>query len=150
MAMKYKAEEYEAMDQGVYRAKLVNLEEDEGEYGAFLKWYFEILEEDYESQTIRGQSSIPERFTSATKMWQWAQGLLGRAIQAGENIDFEDLIGRECMITVGHKETDRGTFARIDAVNPVRKKKPKKKPEPEPEYEEDDEDDDDELDSAPF
>jgi hypothetical protein len=148
MALKYRAEEYEAMDEGIYRAKLVNLEEDEGEFGPFLKWYFEILEEDYEGQSVRGQSSIPQNFTSATKMWQWAQGLMGRAIQAGEQIDLEELIGNECMITISHKETDRGTFARIDSVNPIRRKK-KKKPAPEPELEED-EDEDNDLSEAPF
>lgn len=150
MALKFDAEVYEALDEGVYRAKLAGLEEDEGEYGPFVKWYFQILEEDYEGQSVRGQSSIPKSFNSATKMWQWAQGLLGRAIQAGENIDLEALVGKECMITIGHKETDRGTFARIDAVNPVRKKKKKPAPAPVVEEEDDDDDEDDDLDKAPF
>ena len=83
-------------------------------------------------------------------MWQWAQGLLGRAIQPGESIDLEDLIGNECMLTLGHKETDRGTFATVDAVNPVRRKKPKRQPDPEPGEEDEDGEDDDDLESAPF
>ncbi len=148
MTLKMRAQEHEPPDQGVYRARLVNLQEDEGQYGPFVKYFFEFLEEGYECQTIRGQSSIPETFTAATKMWQWAQALLGRAIQPGEDIDLEDLIGNECMLTIAHKETDRGTFATVEAVNPVRRKKPKRQPDPEPV--EEDEEDDDELASAPF
>ena len=153
MTLKLRAQEHEPPDQGVYRAKLVELQEDEGQFGSFVKWFFELLEEDYDGQTIRGQASGPESFTAATKMWQWAQALLGRAIQPGENIDLEDLIGNECMLTLGHKETERGTFATVDAVNPVRRKKPKPQAPPEPsEVEAGDEadEDEDELASAPF
>ena len=150
MTLKMRAQEHEPPEQGVYRVKLVDLQEDEGQYGPFVKWFFELLEDDYEGQTIRGQTSIPESFTTATKMWQWAQGLLGRAIQPGESIDLEDLIGNECMLTIGHKETERGTFATVDAVNPVRRKKPKKQAPPEPSEVEEDDEDDDEFESPPF
>jgi hypothetical protein len=150
MALTMRAQVHEPPDQGIYRAKLVDLQEGEGQFGPFVKWFFELLEEDYEGQTIRGQSSVPESFTAGTKMWQWAQGLLGRAIQPGESIDLEDLIGNECMLTLGHKETDRGTFATVDAVNPVRRKKPKRQPDPEPVEEDEDGEDDDDLESAPF
>ncbi len=147
MTLKMRAQEHEPPEQGVYRAKLVDLQEDEGQFGPFVKWFFELLEEDYEGQTIRGQSSVPEAFTAATKMWQWTQGLLGRAIQPGESINLEDLIGHECLLTIGHKETDRGIFATVDAVNPVRRKKPKRQPEPELVEEDEGED---ELETAPF
>ena len=155
MTLKMRAQEHEPPEQGIYRAKLADLQEDEGQFGLFLKWFFELLEEDYEGQTIRGQSSIPESFTAATKMWQWAQALLGRPIQPGEEIDLEDLISNECMLTLGHKETEGGTFATVEAVNPIRRKKPKKQAPPQPgdveEVETDDEDDDDdEFESAPF
>jgi hypothetical protein len=153
MTLKMKAQEHEPPDQGIYRARLLDLQEGEGQFGPFVKWYFELLEEGYEGQTIRGQSSIPEIFTAATKTWQWAQALLGRPIRPGEEIDLKGLIGNECMLTLGHKETERGTFATVEAVNPIRRKKPKKQapPEPEPVEEDDDEDeDDDELESAPF
>ena len=150
MTLKMRAEEHQPPDQGVYRAKLVDLQEDEGQFGPFVKWYFELLEEGCEGQTIRGQSSVPESFTSATKMWQWAQGLLGRPIRPGESIDLEDLIGNECMLTLGHNETDRGTFATVDAVNPVRRKQPKGQPDPEPIEDDGENEDDDEFESAPF
>ncbi len=147
MTLKMRAQEHEPPDQGVYLAKLADLQEEEGQFGPFVKWSFELNEEGYEGQTIRGQSSMPETFTAGTKMWQWAQGLLGRAIRPGETIDLMDLIGNECLLTIGHKETDRGTFATVDAVNPVRRKKPTRQPEPESVVEDED---DDELETAPF
>jgi hypothetical protein len=151
MTLRMRAQDHEPPEQGVYLSKLVDLQEDEGQYGPFVKCYFELLEEGYEGQTIRGQASIPESFTAATKMWQWAQALLGRSIQPGEEIDLEDLIGSQCMLTLGHKETERGTFATVEAVNPVRRKKPKEQAPPQPsEFDEHDEEDDDELDAAPF
>jgi hypothetical protein len=153
MTLRMRAQEHEPPEPGIYRARLADLQESEGQYGPFVKWFYELLEEGYEGQTIRDQSSIPEIFTAATKTWQRAQALLGRPIRPGEEIDLRDLIGNEGMLTLGHKETDHGTFATIEAVNPVRRKKRKKQAPPEPsDIEEGDEDDedDDELESAPF
>jgi hypothetical protein len=153
MTLRMRAQEHEPPEPGIYRAGLVDIQESEGQFGPFAKWFFELLEEGYEDQTIRGQSSIPETFTAATKTWQWAQSVRGRTIQPGEEIDLKDLIGNECMLTLGHKETERGTFATVEAVNPVRRKKPKEEAPPRPseieEVDEDDEDDD-EFESAPF
>jgi hypothetical protein len=154
MTLRMRAQQHEPPEPGVYRGRLVDVHESEGQYGPFAKFFFELLEEGHEGQTIRGQASIPESFTAATKIWQWAQALLGRPIQPGEEIDLKDLIGNECMLTLGHKETDHGTFATVEAVNPVRRNKPKKQAPPEPseieEVDEDDEEDDDELEAAPF
>jgi hypothetical protein len=151
MTLKMRAQEHEPPEPGIYRARLVDVQEGEGQFGSFVKWFFELLEEGYEDQTIRGQSSIPETFTAATKMWQWAQSIRGRTIQPGEEIDLKGLIGNECTLALGHKETDHGTFATVEAVNPVRRKKPKKQAPPQPsEFDEHDEEDDDELDAAPF
>jgi hypothetical protein len=153
MTLKMKAQEHEPPEPGIYRAKLGDLQESEGQFGPFVKWFYELLEEGYEGQTIRGQSSIPEAFTAATKTWQWAQALLGRPIRPGEVIDLEDLIGNECMLTLGHKETERGTFATVEAVNPIRRKKPKKEAPSRPskiEEPDEDDEDEDELESAPF
>jgi hypothetical protein len=151
MTLKMKAQTHEPPEPGIYRARLVDVQEGEGQFGPFVKWFYELLEEGYEGQTIRDQSSIPETFTAATKTWQRSQALLGRLIQPGEEIDLRDLIGNECMLTLGHKETDHGTFATVEAVNPVRRKKPKKQAPLQPsEFDEDDEEDGDELDAAPF
>jgi hypothetical protein len=150
MTLRMRAQEHEPPEPGIYHARLVDVQEGEGQFGPFVKWFFELLEEGYGDQTIRGQSSIPETFTSATKTWQWAQSIRGRIIQPGEEIDLKGLIGNECMLTLGHKETDHGIFATVGAVNPVRRKKPTPPQPSEIEEIDEDDEDDDELESAPF
>ncbi len=75
---------------------------------------------------------------------------MGRPIEDGEEIDLDDLIGREVMIDVDHKQTERGTFERIAGLRPVRRKKKAAKPAPEPEPEVEEEEDDDDLPPTPF
>ena len=148
--MKLKAEEYEPMEVGDYRATFTRYEEDEGIHGPMVKWFFDLQDEDYEGRSISGISSTS--FNPMSKMWAWVQALLGRPIEDGEEIDLDELIGREVMIDVDHKQTERGTFERIASLRPVRKRSSKKKkkaePEPEPVEEEDEEDDD--LPPTPF
>ncbi len=67
-------------------------------------------------------------FGSRAKARQWAEALLGRRIESGESIDENDLIGKEGDLMVRPEETDRGTFAKVESVNPVRKKKTKVAP----------------------
>lgn len=54
------------------------------------------------------------------------------------------------MLTLGHKETESGTFATVEAVNPVRRTMPKEQATPEPIEVEEVDQDDDGLESAPF
>ena len=116
---------------GVYRAKLKELEtaessivdEKTGQPGFYMKWTFELLDEGYEGHTLRGNSSM--NFGLRAKARQWAEALLGRRIESGESIDGDDLIGKEGDLMVRLEETDRGTFARVESVNPVRRKKEK-------------------------
>jgi len=121
----------------VYRAKLVRLEtaegsivdEKTGENKLYMKWTFELLEEGYEDRNLRGNSSMA--FGNRAKARAWAEALLGRRIENGETVSEEDLIGNECDLMVKLEETDRGTFAKVESVNPVRKKRerPEKKEE---------------------
>lgn len=147
MGYKVKAEAYEPMEAGDYRAVFTRYEEDEGIHGEMIKWFFDCEDEDYPGRTISGISSTA--FNPMSKMYAWVGALMGRPIEDGEEIDLDSLVGREVMIDVDHKQTERGTFERIAGLRPVRKKKAKKAPEPEPETEEED---DDEIDfsQAPF
>ena len=113
---------------GVYRAKLKELEtaessivdEKTGQPGFYTRWTFELLDEGYEGHTLRGNSSM--NFGPRAKARQWAEALLGRRIESGESIDEDDLIGMEGDLMVRLEETDRGTFAKVESVNPVRRK----------------------------
>jgi hypothetical protein len=114
------------LEPGVYRAKLQKIEENErpnfdtGEPEPCRDWTFEVVEEGFEGQTLRGRTSMS--FGPRSKAREWVSGLLGRKIEQGDRIEEDDLIGKECDLSIVHKETDRGTFANINSVNPVRKK----------------------------
>ncbi len=119
--MKLKAEEYKPMEPGDYRARFTGYEEDEGVHGPFVKWYFEVLDEEYAGRSLKGVTSTS--FNPLSKMWAWVQALLARPIEDGEEIDLDDLVGREVMLDIEHQKTERGTFERIAGVRPVRKRK---------------------------
>lgn len=111
---------------GVYRAKLTKIELAEranfetGEPEACRDWTFAILEEGHEGTSLRGRTSMS--FGPSSKARAWVEGLLGRRVEKGEGLELEDVAGRECDLSISHRETDRGTFANIVSVNPVRKK----------------------------
>jgi hypothetical protein len=131
MTISFTATDAADYEPGVYRARLIDLETAEGSVvdektgrpRPYVRWTFELLEEGYEARTIRGNSST--NFGPQAKARAWAGALLGRAIAAGEQVDENDLIGRECVLMVNLEETDRGTFAKVDSVNPVRQRKTK-------------------------
>lgn len=114
------------LEPGVYRAKLQSIAEAErsnfntGEPEPCLDWTFEVTEEGHEGQTLRGRTSTS--FGPSSKARAWVEGLLARKIEQGERLDLPDVKGKPCDLSVKHKETERGTFANIESVNPVRKK----------------------------
>ena len=156
MAINLTALDTTDFEAGVYRARLKSLEtaegsivdEKTGEPRPYMKWTFDLLDEDYTDRELRGNSSMA--FGSRAKARAWAEALLGRRIENGETVSEEDLIGKECDLMVRLEETDRGTFAKVESVNPVRKKKGKTEASVDPSKAaaETAEEDDDELESA--
>lgn len=114
------------LEPGAYRAKLTKIEERDGtnyETGdpeVFRSWVFEITEEGYEKQEIFGNSTMA--FGPKSKAREWVEALMGRKLESGEKFEYEDLYGKEVDLGIVLKDTDRGTFPRINAINPVRKK----------------------------
>lgn len=115
-----------AVEPGAYRARLLDIEItegknfDTGEPEDQRKWTFGLLEEGFEGQTLVAYSSMS--FGPKSKARKWVEGLLGRKIEAGDKVDLPELKQAECDLGVVNKETDRGSFAKIETVMPVRKK----------------------------
>lgn len=116
------------LEAGAYRARLKDIEEYEGtkyqsdEPEDKLRFVFEILEEGYEGQTLT-RSNVKHTFAPRSTARAIVEGLIGRKAETGDNFEKSDLVGRECDLSISLNETDRGTFANIDRVMPVRKKK---------------------------
>lgn len=116
-----------SLEPGAYRARLRGIEEADGsnfETGdpeKYRRWTFEILEEGFEGTELLASSTMA--FGPRSKARRWVEALLGRKVESGEKIGLEDLQGLEVDLGVVLKETDRGSFAKIDSVNPVRKKR---------------------------
>jgi hypothetical protein len=116
-------------DPGIYRAKLQKVDEQESQFTDDVTgepkwqyiWTFELLEEGYEGNTLTGWSST--NFGPRAKARAWAEALVGRQINSGENISGDDLIGKECDLMITLKSGDRGSFAKIESVNPRRRRK---------------------------
>lgn len=146
----FRATQEQQFDDGIYRAKLVEMEDAEGgvDDKGYVKWTFELMDEEYTGQSLRANSSL--NFGPRAKARGWAEALLGRRIESGEEIGEEDLVGCVADLMVKNAETENGVFARVESVNPVRKKKQKpaaqeeKKPEPE------EADDSEEWEDIPF
>jgi len=130
MAIKFTATYSGDYAPGVYRAKLKELEtaessivdEKTGQPGLYTRWTFELLDEGYEGHMLRGNSSM--NFGPRAKARQWAEALLGRRIGRGESIYEHELIGKEGDLMVRLEETNRGTFPKVESVNPIRQKGP--------------------------
>lgn len=111
---------------GAYRARLKGIEEadgsnfETGEPEKYRRWTFEIREEGFEGTELSASSTMA--FGPLSKARRWVEALLGRKVERGEKIGLADLQGLEVDLGVVLKETDRGSFAKIDSVNPVRKK----------------------------
>jgi hypothetical protein len=142
--LSFEESNYEPMEMGSYEAHFTRYEEDEMEHGPVFKLFFKIVNDDeYEGREL--SRLVSQKFNPKSNLFQTVQGLLGRPIRPSEKIVLDDLVGRPCVLNIGHNIKERGTFEHIDGVNPARKKKPKLQPEREEEDQEDDE-----LEAAPF
>jgi hypothetical protein len=128
MSVSFTATDSADYEPGVYRARLIGMEQAEGsaldektgQPRIYIRWTFELLEEGYEGRTIRANSST--NFGTMAKARTWAGVLLGRMVETGERIDEADLIDRECNLLVALEKNDRGTFAKVETLTPLRKR----------------------------
>lgn len=100
---------------GQYTAILLEVKEEQGQYGKQRKWDFAAEVPNGESgqletQTITGLTSA--NTGPQSKAYAWLSGIEGRPLKAGEKVD---PIGKRCILTVA--ANDKG-FATIQAISP--------------------------------
>jgi hypothetical protein len=94
---------------------------EETEDRSFVIWHLGLSEEGFENVTLTAVSSAPPWGPKA-KPRKWASAILRRTLGDNEKFNEDDLKGKPVMLNVVLKETDRGTFAEIDSLSPVRSK----------------------------
>jgi hypothetical protein len=105
--MKLKATTHTAeLTPGLYRASLDMIEDKDGEHGTYLVWTFVVEQPDGRTVDVTALSSA--KFSPKAKARQWVEALLRRTLHAGEEVDTDLLIGRECQILVDLQPLDDG------------------------------------------
>ena len=99
--------------------KVVENEVDEREDRAYLRWVFEILDEGFEGKTLSVLSSTSFGVGPAgpAKARRYAEAILGRELEIGEDFSAEDLYDKPVILHVDNERTGRGTFARIVEIS---------------------------------
>jgi hypothetical protein len=106
--MKFVASGYEVLPAGTYSARLLGVEQAYKEQtGAhFLRWKWEATTPEGDLVTVSDLSSL--KFGPKAKARAWVEGMLGRSMAIGEEIDPDDLIDTPCRLVVGVKRGDDG------------------------------------------
>jgi len=133
MKLKVKKQEFEAVriEEGVYPAKFVDietreLETDRGKREVFI-WTFEVETED-ETVEIQGITSTKiSTGRNPSKAYNWLSAIVGRKLEPDEEIDTDELKGRECVVIVENREVGETEVSRVVDVKKARAKKSKAK-----------------------
>lgn len=96
----------EPLPTGEYRVKLVELTTVDGKYGEQLRWKLEVAQGEYAGRTLTAFCSPSGN--PASKCVRWVSALIGRHLQAGEQVDLATLVGKEARAVVIVKATPEG------------------------------------------
>jgi hypothetical protein len=109
----------EGVNPGTYEARFAGIEEkNSDQYGTFWAWQFDVLLDDG-PRSVSGASS--PKLGRSTKARGWVEVLLGRDLEPGEDVDFEMLVDRPCMVVV---EADSRGYGKVgDVLPPLRSTK---------------------------
>ena len=114
------AEDYLVLPGGQYLAEFSDYDLQDGTWGPMYKLFFKILEQgEFEGETTSGLANA--KLTPKSKLKRWLEGLLGRPIEAGEQIKFPDLLKMKCYLILTEEETKDGYFNRIETILPFKR-----------------------------
>lgn len=123
MGLTFQVTSYEVIPANVYNATLTGIEQRTNENSTFesgndsyLQWTFEVKGKN-KTVELRANSSLS--FGTKSKAFGWACALLGRQLQAKEMVDTDDLIGKQCKITVQLENKDGMERNRITDLLPI-------------------------------
>lgn len=126
------SEEFESPPAGVYAATCQSITPEEGQFGPSYKWVWELIEvlsteddddaADFIGEDIWGWSS--QSASTKGKFVKWAAAHLGvAALDAGESVDTDDLIGASVRLTIETTSDGDSTKHKVASVGLYKKPK---------------------------
>lgn len=128
MALTLTAQDYTTVEDGEYPAQFTGYEERDTQFGKTVILQFELLDEENRGTQLSGMAS--QKLTPKAKLRGWIEGMLGRTLEAGEDVNLDALIGTRVMLYVTTEDTDKGLFNRIEKIRLPKKKTTASKPTP--------------------
>ena len=132
MKLKVKKQEFEAVhiDEGIYEAKFKGIEQrevetEQGKREVFV-WTFEV---DTGEETVEIQGMTSTKISTGrnpSKAYNWLSAIMGRKLEPDEEIDTDELVGKECVVIVEDKKVGDLTVSRVTDVKKARPRKTKK------------------------
>lgn len=106
----------ELIETGEYPARVVSIEEADGQFGPQLKWKFELTGPDTSGKTLSAWCS--QNFSIKSKLYAWTLAAFGgNPIPETYAFDSDDVIGRNVRLVVVVKaKADGSEFSKIDQV----------------------------------
>jgi hypothetical protein len=87
----FTAEDYEPLPPGLYVGKLLDVEPRESANGEYRRWSWEVLDGPEAGRKVYANTAT--NFGPQAKARHWVENVLGRELEAGEQIGIEDLVG---------------------------------------------------------
>jgi len=112
------AEDYEPRPPGLYVGTLLDIESRESANGEYRRWSWEILEGPYAGQKVYANTST--NFGPQAKARQWVESILGRELEAGEEVRIEDQVGGKHNLMIENTKRDGRVFDNVSAVHRYR------------------------------
>jgi hypothetical protein len=114
----FTAEDYKPLPPGLYVGELLDIESRESSNGEYRRWSWEIVDGPEGGRTVYANTST--NFGPQAKARQWIESILGRELEAGEQIGIEDLVGGKHHLMVENVKRDGRVFDNVSAVHKYR------------------------------
>ena len=114
----WKAEAHDPVPPGLYPAELLDIEARESENGEYRRWSWKVLEGPHAGRILYANTST--NFGPQAKARQWVENILGREVEAGEQIGIEDLVEVKHHLMAENVKRDGRTFDNVSAVHQFR------------------------------
>jgi hypothetical protein len=104
------------LEEGIYPAKLVDIEKREAGGREFFLWSFEIIY-DGKPVIVNGMTSTKvSAGARPSKAYNWLCAVIGRKIDVNEEIDTEALKGKEVMVVIENRQFRDTEISRVTDV----------------------------------